>query len=63
MRAKYLVGLLEPSDMFRDDLWWNMPEEPLPAEILVSQRRIEVEPPKNPMVLKAEQIFREALNK
>ena len=40
--------------MFLDDLWWN-----LASEIeSISKRRIEVKPT---MVLKAEQIFRDAL--
>lgn len=43
--------------MFRDDLWWNSAPE---IETLPS-RRIEVNP--NPMILKAEQIFRDALKK
>lgn len=43
--------------MFRDDLWWNA----APEFESMHSRRIEVKP--NPMVLKAEQIFRDALKK
>jgi hypothetical protein len=63
---KTLGGLLELSEMFRDDLWWNMPDEEdvkIQTVPVVSQQRIEVIPNPNPMVLKAEQIFREALTK
>lgn len=65
---KTLGGILEISEMFRDDLWWNTPEdgdeqENVKIETVVSQQRIEVVPNPNPMVTKAEQIFREALTK
>lgn len=68
LKLEYFGGLLKLSNMFSDDLWWNMADDDSKPEILVSQlqpqqRRIEVEPNNNPMVLKAEQIFREALKK
>lgn len=68
LKLEYFGGLLKLSNMFSDDLWWNMANDDSKPEILVSQfqpqqRRIEVEPNNNPMVLKAEQIFREALKK
>lgn len=43
--------------MFRDDLWWNMPTE---IEIPTI---VDVKPKFNPMVAKAEQIFKDALKK
>lgn len=50
------------NEMFRDDLWWNTA-----PEIESNANRIEVKPNlnpiPNPMVLKAEQIFRNALKK
>lgn len=49
--------MLHPNEMFRDDLWWSTAEE---IESMLN-RRIEVKP--NPMVVKAEQIFRDALKK
>jgi hypothetical protein len=62
---KSLGGLLELSEMFRDDLWWTTPDEEddVKIETVANQQRIEVQPNPNPMVLKAEQIFREALTK
>lgn len=60
MKSNYFGGLLEPFEMFRDDLWWNAAPY---AESMPN--RIEVAPTSNPnpMVLKAEQIFRDALKK
>lgn len=57
MRQKYFGGILTPNEMFRDDLWWNAAEN---LEIC-KPRRIEVMP--NPMVVKAQLIFRDALKK
>jgi hypothetical protein len=60
---EYLGGNLDESEMFRDDIWWNVADEDAP----VSQIRIQVQPgpalPQNPMVTKAEEIFRQALKK
>jgi hypothetical protein len=44
--------------MFRDDLWWGTAPE---IESRLGGNRIEVKP--NPMLIKAEQIFRDALKK
>lgn len=57
VKSNYFGGLLEADEMHRDDLWWNSAPE---IESLAN-RRIDVKP--NPMVLKAEQIFRDALKK
>lgn len=54
MKSAYFGGILDPQDMFFDDLWWSLEKK-------ISIRRIEVKP--NPMFLKAEQIFRDALKK
>lgn len=48
---------LSPNEMFRDDLWWAVP----PPEIDISPI-VEVRPT-NPMVLKAEKVFQDALKK
>lgn len=53
MKTKFFGGQLAPRKMFRDDLWWNTEPE--------IENIIEVKP--NPMVIKAEQIFRDALKK
>lgn len=57
IKINYLGGKLASSEMFRDDLWWQSAPDSESGYI----RRIEVKP--NPMVLKAEQIFRDALKK
>jgi hypothetical protein len=51
-------GLLRPHEMFRDDLWWNTP-----AEIEKIPPIVDVMPKHNPMVAKAEQVFKDALKK
>jgi hypothetical protein len=53
IKTKFFGGQLAPRKMFRDDLWWNTEPE--------IENIIEVKP--NPMVIKAEQIFRDALKK
>jgi len=53
--------MLAMLEMFRDDLWWNTAEHDGQQQEQQQQQRIEVKP--NPMVLKAEQIFRDALKK
>lgn len=60
MKVNYFGGILHVNEMFRDDLWWNTA-----AQIDSNANRIEVKPKPapNPMVLKAEQIFRDALKK
>ena len=45
--------------MHNDDPWWHVGENDAPTP--KSNRQIEVQP--NPMVTKAEQIFRDALKK
>lgn len=57
VKQNYFGGLLEAEEMHRDDLWWNS----APEIESRANRRVEVKP--NPMVLKAEQIFRDALKK
>lgn len=57
VKSNYFGGLLETEEMHRDDLWWNS----APEIESIANRRVEVKP--NPMVLKAEQIFRDALKK
>lgn len=44
--------------MFRDDLWWN-----IASEIENIPPIVNVKPNYNPMVVKAEQVFRDALKK
>lgn len=51
-------GLLRPNEMFQDDLWWNMP-----SEIEKIPPVVDVMPKYNPMVAKAEQVFKDALKK
>lgn len=57
IKTPYFGGKLEPPDMFLDDLWWNTAEE----INSIFKNRIQVKP--NPLVLKAQQIFRDALKK
>lgn len=58
IKSNYFGESLRPNEMFRDDLWWNSAVPEIESK---SNRRIEVKP--NPMLLKAEQIFRDALKK
>jgi hypothetical protein len=53
-------GMLDESEMFRDDLWYNMPDEEV---VPVVTSRIQVVPHHNPMVQKAQEVFRDALKK
>lgn len=61
IKSSYFGGVLSINKMHSDDFWWIVGEteiaEPKPRPI----REIEVKP--NPMVIKAEQIFRDALKK
>jgi hypothetical protein len=54
LKTKYFGGLLPPRKLFRDDLWWRNVQPEI-------ENIIEVKP--NPMVIKAEEIFRDALKK
>lgn len=51
--------MLKPNEMFRDDLWWIVPSEMEIHTVF----EVRPNPPNNPMVLKAERVFQEALRK
>lgn len=55
----FFGAMLKPNEMFLDDLWWK-----IPSDIEIRANVIQVIPnTDNPMVLKAEKIFQEALRK
>lgn len=59
IKLNYFGGVLSINEMHIDDLWWLVGESQVAPPKLA--RQIEVKP--NPMVTKAEQIFRDALKK
>lgn len=61
IKSNYFGGILSANEMHNDDLWWHVGENDAPPP--KSNREIEVQPNPNPMVSKAEQIFRDALKK
>lgn len=62
IKTPYFSMLLNPNEihkMFQDDLWWNVPTE---IE-KIAFRSVVVMPTYNPMVARAEQVFKDALKK
>lgn len=49
--------------MHSDEIWWHVGEFEAQVTLPQPNRQIEVKPNPNPMVTKAEQIFRDALKK
>jgi hypothetical protein len=54
----YFGAKLKPNEMFRDDLWWEIGVENESHPVIEVRSN-----PNNPMVLKAQQVFQEALRK
>lgn len=69
LRSSQFGGNLEPKQMFKDDIWWNCgdSEDTFDTIIIPVQPNNTNSPipppPTNPMVTKAEEIFRNALKK
>ena len=54
---------MQPNHMFKDEMWWNCGDvEEILDTIIIPVQPNSTNPP-NPMVTKAEEIFRNALKK